>query len=102
MFVQVFITSPAHFTGLSFWQTPQAFESKRNEWLRTFTSANCCAILGIWHPTHSFPALPAAWWVCASMDAARGPFGDFVPWHSRQITFAGLMRSALFSVPWTS
>ena len=36
------------------------------------------------------------------MVAACGPFGEFGPWHSRHITFAGFSRSALFSVPWTS
>src|SRR3954447_12503684 len=34
--------------------------------------------------------------------AVCGPMGDFGPWHSRQTTLAGLMRSAGFSVPCTS
>ena len=28
-----------------------------------------------------------------------GPFGDFGPWHSRHMTFAGFSRSALLAVP---
>src|SRR5579884_3745348 len=40
--------------------------------------------------------------VCASTVGARGPFGEFGPWHSRHRTFAGLIRSALLPVPCTS
>jgi hypothetical protein len=48
------------------------------------------------------PALPARWWVCASMMAPRGPFGEFGPWHSKHVTLAGFNKAALSSVPWTS
>src|SRR5215831_14429452 len=71
-------------------------------WLRTLMSAMVCSIFGMWHPTHSLPVEPDLWCVCCSMVGARGPFGEFGPWHSRHITFAGFNRSALLAVPWTS
>ena len=39
---------------------------------------------------------------CAPRWWRRGPFGEFGPWHVRQRSRAGLIRSALFAVPWTS
>ena len=59
----------AHAVDLSAWQTLQAFGifkasvvagvTKRNVWLRTFTSAIVCSIFGMWQAMHSLPWLPA-------------------------------------------
>src|SRR6185295_16677067 len=65
----VFNAAVAHAGALSVWQTLQAFGifktslvagvTKRNVWLRTFTSAIVCWILGMWQAIHSPPGLPA-------------------------------------------
>jgi hypothetical protein len=57
--------SVAHAAFLSVWhelhefgifrRSASAGEMNLNVWLRTFTSAIVCSILGMWHPTHSLP-----------------------------------------------
>lgn len=100
----------AHAGVLSVWQTLQAFGIFRDSvfagvtkwkvWLQTFTSPRVCAILGMWQPTHSLPGLPGLWWVCCSIVRARGPFGDWGLWQSRQSVVAGFRSRALLSEPW--
>ena len=63
------IASRAQLVVRSVWQLVHGFGilyvsvidgvMKANVWLRTLMSAIVCAILGMWHATQSFPALPA-------------------------------------------
>ncbi len=67
---QPFNASVAHAVVLSVWHRLQAFGifnaslsagvMNLKVWARTFTSAIVCSILGMWHATHSLPALPGA------------------------------------------
>src|SRR5579884_720774 len=98
----------AHPGGSCEWQIVHGFGTfsvsvvtgvmNRNVCARTLMSAMVCSIFGMWQLTQSSPGLPALWCVCASTVGARGPFGEFGPWHSRHRTFAGLIRSALLPV----
>ena len=66
---QVFSVSPAQVAALSVWQLAQGVGTFNDAvaegvmnlkvWLRTFTFAMVCSIWGMWHDTHSLPALPA-------------------------------------------
>jgi len=73
---------------------------KRNVWLRTFTSAIVSAIWGMWQATQALPGLPAAWCVCCSIVAARGPFCPFGPWQVRHSPLPLARRMATLSLPW--
>ena len=62
--------SRAQSVDLSVWQPVHGFGilnssvivgvMNANVWLRTFTFAIVCSIFGMWHATHSLPALPRA------------------------------------------
>src|ERR1700733_5609492 len=92
---QDLIAALAHSVDLSTWQRLHGFGifsfsvsagvMKRKVWLRTFTSAIVASIFGIWQLTHSLPVLSGLWCVCASIEAACGPFCVVGPWHVRQI-----------------
>ncbi len=44
----------------------------------------------------SSPVLPILWCVCSSIVRTCGPLGEPGPWHSRHMTFAGLIRMRRF------
>ena len=74
-----------------------------NVWLRTLTLAIVCSIFGMWHATHSLPALPARV-MRVRLDASPRAGRSASSGRGRSGTDrrAGLIRSALFAVPCTS